>query len=96
LATAVVVGIGYMPSGRKSPEVAVPRGMPAEEVLRGILPQVAVMDETIGRCESRFGRQARLLDHPILGPLTAKQWRKLHWVHGKHHVKQLWKLRSGG
>lgn len=96
LATAVVVGIGYMPSGRKSPEVAVPRGMPAEEVLRGILPQIAVMDETIGRCESRFGRQARLLDHPILGPLTAKQWRKLHWVHGKHHVKQIWKLRSRG
>jgi hypothetical protein len=28
------------------------------------------------KLEARFGRQVKLLDHPILGPLTAPQWRK--------------------
>jgi hypothetical protein len=35
-----------------------------------------------------------LLDHPILGPLNATQWRKLHLVHGRHHLKQLLHLRE--
>jgi len=25
----------------------------------------------------------------VLGPLTASQWRKFHWIHGRHHVKQI-------
>jgi hypothetical protein len=94
LRTAVVVGFGYMPTGRKSPELAVPKGMAAEQVVKEIAPQLAAMDRVITQCESEFGKHARLLDHPVLGPLTAAQWRKFHWVHGKHHVKQLWRLRG--
>jgi hypothetical protein len=52
------------------------------------------MDEAIAQCESRFGKQNRLLDHPILGPLTGRQWRKFHWVHGHHHLKQIQGLRQ--
>jgi hypothetical protein len=91
---AVVVGLGYMPKGRKAPERATPRGMPAEEVMKGIGPQIALMAEVISRCEERFGKHTRLLDHPILGPLTAQQWRKFHWVHGRHHVRQIRELRG--
>jgi hypothetical protein len=29
------------------------------------------------------------LDHPFIGPLTADQWRKFHWVHGRHHIRQM-------
>jgi hypothetical protein len=29
------------------------------------------------------------MDHLILGPLTAGQWRKFHWVHGQHHARQI-------
>lgn len=92
--TAVVVGFGYMPTGRKAPERSTPRGMPAEQVMKEISPQLVAMDQAISLCESRFGKHARLVDHPGLGPLTAAQWRKFHWVHGRHHVKQLWKLRG--
>jgi hypothetical protein len=52
------------------------------------------MDDCIGRCEEKFGAHRKLLDHPILGPLTAAQWRKFHLVHGLHHVKQIWRLRE--
>lgn len=94
--TLVVTGLGYMPEGRKAPERTQPRGMPAEEVLRGIAPQIQAMDELITQCEAQFGKRTRLVDHPVLGPLTARQWRKFHWVHGRHHVKQIWRLRGKG
>jgi hypothetical protein len=94
LRTIVVVGLGHMPNGRQSPKHALPRGMTPEQVTREIGPRISAMDEAIAQCESRFGKQNRLLDHPILGPLTGRQWRKFHWVHGRHHLKQIRDLRQ--
>jgi hypothetical protein len=83
-----------MPEGRKAPKATVPRGTPVERVLGEIGRQIAAMDDVIGCCESRYGRGARLVDHPVLGPLTGQQWRKFHWVHGQHHVKQILRLKE--
>jgi hypothetical protein len=94
LRTLVLVGFGYMPEGRKSPSVAQPRGVPAEQVRTQIGATIAAMDEIIARCEERFGGREKVLDHPILGPLTVGEWRKFHLVHGLHHVKQLHRLRQ--
>ena len=93
LQTLIVVGLGYMPPGRKAPAVARPRGLPPEKVRTEIIAAIRQMDEIIARCEASFGSRDKLLDHPILGPLTAPQWRKLHLVHGLHHVKQIRTLR---
>lgn len=87
--TLVVVGFGYLPFGREAPPVARPRGVPPEKVLAEIGPKIAEMDAIIARCEEELGSRRKLLDHPILGPLTAAQWRKFHLVHGLHHVKQI-------
>jgi uncharacterized protein DUF1569 len=92
----VVVGLGHMPGGRKAPKSAIPRGIPAEQVFTEIGPKIAVMDEIIGRCEQRYGKGTRLVDHPILGPMTGQQWRRFHWVHGRHHVKQILRLKQQG
>ncbi|HXY15612.1 MAG TPA: DUF1569 domain-containing protein [Terriglobales bacterium] len=92
--TTVVVGLGYMPPGRKAPERSTPRGMEAVEVLKAIEAELAAMNLAITQCEERFGKATRILDHPILGPLTAQQWRQFHWVHGRHHLKQIWRLRE--
>jgi len=92
--TFVVVGLGHMPAGRKAPATAQPRGLPAEQVRNGIGEKLVAMDAIIAQCEARFGRRVKLLDHPILGPLTATQWRKFHLVHGWHHQKQLLRLRE--
>jgi hypothetical protein len=94
--TLVVVGFSHFPAGRESPAVVRPRGVPPEKVLAEIAPKIAEMDDIIARCEERFGSRCRLLDHPILGPLTAAQWRKFHLVHGLHHVKQLRRMRDVG
>lgn len=94
LAVGIVVGLGYMPTGRKAPEFAVPKGLAPDEVLRDIPVQVAEMDRVLAECERRFGAHCELADHAILGPLTTHQWRKFHWVHTRHHVKQIARLRK--
>jgi len=92
--TLVVVGLGHWPNGRKAPAFIRPRGLSAEKVRNEIGAKIVAMDAIIAQCEACFGPWAHLLDHPILGPLTATQWRKLHLVHGQHHLKQLLRLRE--
>lgn len=90
--TFVVVGVGYLPTGRKSPVIAVPHGMPVDTVLAGIGSKLAEMDAVMSSCATQFGARTRLLDHPFLGPMSVEQWRKLHFLHGVHHLKQIRRL----
>jgi hypothetical protein len=94
LRTLVVVGLGRLPEGRTAPANTRPKGLVAETVRNEVGTKIAAMDAIIAQCEDRFGRGVKLLDHPILGPLTATQWRKFHLVHGQHHQKQLFRLRE--
>jgi hypothetical protein len=89
----VVFGLNYLPSGRKAPPHALPRGLIPEQVNADIQGKIHAMEEIIGECERRLG-SGPLLDHPILGPLTAKQWRKFHLIHGRHHARQIAHLRE--
>ncbi|MGA8617834.1 MAG: DUF1569 domain-containing protein [Candidatus Sulfotelmatobacter sp.] len=95
LRTLVVTGFGYLPAGRKAPSATQPRGLPVPKVRNEVGEKIVAMDAIIAQCEARFGRSIRLLDHPILGPLTATQWRKFHLLHGRHHQKQILGLRRG-
>jgi Protein of unknown function (DUF1569) len=94
LRTMLVAELGYFPQGRNSPDGVRPRGTATETIRSEILRQLETMDQVIGEAEVRYGSSVRLLDHPILGPLTGKQWRKFHWVHGRHHVKQIERLKQ--
>ncbi|HUK25719.1 MAG TPA: DUF1569 domain-containing protein [Terriglobales bacterium] len=93
-AALLVVGFGHMPRGRQAPQHTLPRGLPAETVLSDLEARIAAMDQAIRCCEQQYGRKAKLLDHPILGPLTGRQWRKFHRVHGEHHARQILRLRQ--
>jgi hypothetical protein len=93
LRTVVVLGFNHLPSGRKAPKNTVPRGLAVEKVLSEVGLKITAMDAILAQCEARFG-SGKVLDHPILGPLTAAQWRKFHLIHGKHHVKQILRLRE--
>jgi Protein of unknown function (DUF1569) len=87
-----VVNCGRFPSGREAPKNTQPRGLPLEKIVTDVDQQIVAMDEAITKCEERYGKRTKLVDHPILGPFTAYQWRKFHWVHGRHHVRQILKL----
>jgi len=84
-----VVRFGYLPGGRKAPERVTPRGMDAEEVRQAIAPEIQRMESGLRDCENRFGPKTKIMDHLFLGPLTAAEWRKFHWVHGRHHARQI-------
>lgn len=88
VATALVVEIGHMPKGRSAPQGTVPKGVAAQEVVADIRANLSAMERTISECEERFGT-GKIAMHPILGPLTATQWRKFHRVHTRHHLKQI-------
>jgi hypothetical protein len=89
----VVLRFNYLPEGRKAPKQTVPRGLAVETVRGEFGLKLEAMDKIITQSEARFGR-GKVLDHLILGPLTAAQWRKFHWIHGRHHVKQILQLRQ--
>jgi len=89
----LVFGFSYLPSGRTAPVTARPRGLPRETILAEIDGKIAEMGQIISKCENTLGR-GPLLNHPILGPLTALQWRKFHLIHGRHHIKQIRFLRQ--
>jgi hypothetical protein len=89
LRVLIVIGLGYFPKGVKAPAVSVPRGLPPEKVRGTILAEIQKMAAGLDDCERRFGARTKIIDHPIMGPLTAHQWRKLHWLHGRHHTRQI-------
>jgi len=93
VASFVVTGLRYMPSGRQSPAVVAPQGMAPETVLETLRLHLAAADDALSRCEARFGAGVKIANHPFLGPLTARQWRTFHWVHARHHMKQIVRLR---
>jgi hypothetical protein len=85
----VVIGLNYLPEGRKAPKNTVPQGKSVEAIRSAIAPTIAAMDAIIGEAEKKYGENVRLLDHPIIGPLRGREWRRFHWVHGNHHLKQI-------
>ncbi len=89
LFTLVVVQFGYLPSGREAPEYTRPRGLPAASVLSTLRQDLQRMDAAIADCERQFGLRVKIANQPILGPLTATEWRKFHWVHTRHHLRQI-------
>ena len=94
LAAWVVTGLGYFPTGRPAPEFARPKGLGGEAALQSIRANLTDMDQALAACEQRFGAQVKIADHVVLGPLTIPQWRRFHWIHTRHHMKQIERLRG--
>ena len=85
----LVVYVGYFPGGVESPEAVRPRGADPGGVLAATLSSLAAMNEGLDAAELRFGPRLPVMDHPVLGPLSVHEWRRFHWVHTRHHVRQI-------
>lgn len=92
----LITRLEYFPGGRQSPDRVRPRGTPVEQVTSQFMANFTRMDELISECESRFRSREPIAEHPILGPLTASEWRGFHVAHGKHHARQIRGLRRKG
>jgi hypothetical protein len=78
-----------MPPGRRALESATPKNGAGLQALRQFNDALVAMDATLADAEKRFGTRVKLLDHPVLGPLSADQWRRFHRTHARHHLKQV-------
>jgi hypothetical protein len=94
VAVAYVLWLNHLPEGRKAPANTTPRGIEPEKVMQEIDQKIQAMGDLIDQCEAKFGDGIKLLDHPILGPLTASEWRKFHFLHGRHHARQIARLNA--
>jgi hypothetical protein len=92
-----LIDLGFFPPGRQAPAAVCPT-LPASlrtgEELTGRLRQdVRALDEVLTRAQAVFGAEP-FASHIILGPLSATQWSKFHLVHGRHHVRQIHRIRK--
>jgi len=85
----LLFGFSYIPPGRKSPEAIHPKGMNVGDALATARRSLSLVDHTLNECEDRLGSGTPLYTHPVLGPLTAIQWRRFHLVHTLHHTRQI-------
>jgi len=84
-----ILTLGLFPSGIEAPRHVTPTGQPRlSALLERVSGSLAKFDDAARRAEARWGR-ALVLDHPILGPFTADDWRRFHRVHTRHHQRQI-------
>ena len=69
--------------------MTVPGGLSGEEALALARRTLQELDAAAARCAERFGAGVRVANHPILGGFTVGQWRRFHWVHTRHHMRQI-------
>ncbi len=93
LAIALVVELGYLPGGRIAPESTLPHGTDPADAVANIRAALSEMDKAISAANAKLGSGV-VASHPVLGQLTARQWRKFHWVHTLHHMRQIARLRA--
>jgi hypothetical protein len=89
IAVLWVLNLENIPGRRDAPERLMPQGMPPEAARQAMGTELQKMVSVLDECERRFGAGTKILDHLFLGPLTVDQWRKFHWIHGRHHARQI-------
>lgn len=87
--TFVVVGLGYFPPGRPAPRHVMPTGnVDLQTAVAAARRDLLWLDAAATRARERFG-SVKVLDHPRLGAFTVDQWLRFHWIHTRHHDKQI-------
>ena len=90
----VVIELGYFPEGREAPKHILPTGaLDLTAVLDAVKRDLARLDESAVRTRDALGA-GKMLDHPVLGPMSIDQWLKFHVVHSRHHAKQIRERRA--
>ena len=87
----LIVDLGIFPAGAKSPAAVAPKGDAGPVALQRALSNLERMDVAITQADRRWGSERPIAMHPFLGPLNSGQWRKFHYLHGHHHVRQIQK-----
>lgn len=88
-ARTLVIDVGYFPRAR-APEMTTPgNAVPPERILDATREAIVTVDAALTKAAERFGEDTPILNHPYFAQLTVQQWRKFHWRHTAHHMKQV-------
>jgi DinB superfamily len=85
---------GYLPQRREAPSAVRPKDAPGapsltgDELIAHFSATLAAMDDVLNRIEPQ-ARNAPVLTHFLLGPLSVRQWRRFHRAHARHHAAQI-------
>jgi hypothetical protein len=85
----LLLGVGRLPPGRKTPAVTEPGDRPDPKLAlaqyRMAVARLAMLADTVPP-----ERQARLfVRHPVLGDLNLPEWVRFFYVHNRHHAYQI-------
>ena len=90
VAIFTVCTIGYFPEGRKAPSMTLPSENPQGlATLQRARENLLRAGKALEQIAEKWGTRIKVFTHPVLGPLTVPQWRKFHFVHTRHHMKQV-------
>jgi hypothetical protein len=91
-----ILSVGRFPYGRVAPAAVTPSSpstiRSGNELAQRISAELARIDQLTARGEHLFGDR-RAVSHLVLGPLSMRQWRRFHLIHGLHHLKQIRAIR---
>lgn len=93
-----VTRFGYFPNDLPAPPTVLPvhaplTSMGGKDLLQTLQRELEAMELLLEQCRVQFAKQ-RVATHIILGPLTVEQWIQFHCVHGRHHAKQIRRIRA--
>ena len=89
LLRTLVTDIGYFPRA-EAPATTQPSGsIAAEHSVAAIREALMSLDDALTRAAARFGADVAVVNHPYFSGMSVRQWRKFHWRHTVHHMRQV-------
>ncbi|MBI4421905.1 MAG: DUF1569 domain-containing protein [Gemmatimonadetes bacterium] len=85
----LLLGLGRYPPGRKAPESTAPPEHPDPDL---ITAQFRMGVERFGTLIETWPEERQLqvfVKHPLLGDLNLPEWVRFHYVHCRHHARQI-------
>jgi hypothetical protein len=88
-----VCEFGVLPMKSEAPPAVRPTDAPGvpltgNELIARFSTTLAAMDDALNRIEPQ-AKDAPVLTHFLLGPLSVRQWRRFHRAHARHHAAQI-------
>jgi hypothetical protein len=85
----LVLGIGRFPRGRQAPAASVPEARPDPEAAAAQFRMAVARLELLLDTWSPERQLQVFVKHPVLGDLNLPEWIRFHYVHCRHHARQI-------
>jgi hypothetical protein len=89
LSHLLYLDIGWIPSGRRAPELTLPAERPDAGVVERQLREGVARFLTLAHELLPTRRDDLFVKHPAFGDLTLPEWLRFHVRHCAHHAKQI-------